>query len=140
MTPSVEQQQLKQKTAHDGKKQLVIFLKGEKVLVHNKRGNTMWSPGIIIQQKIPVTYLVKVGQRTRYCHVDHLLHNGNTPSQVDDDMTDISSENMDIPSGRAALNEDQETVEQDASLRIAGDCLRHSSREKHPPQRLIEEL
>ena len=140
LTPSVEHQQQKQKTAHDGKKQLVIFLKGEKVLVHNKRGNTKWSPGILIQQKSPVTYLVKVGQKTRYCHADHLLRNGNTPSQVDDDMIDISSENTDTPSGGAALNEDQETVEQDASLQIAGDCLRRSCREKHPPQRLMKEL
>ena len=58
-------------------------------------------------------------------------------SQVDDDMIDISSENTDTPSGGAALNEDQETVEQDASLQIA---LRRSSREKLPLQRLIEEL
>ena len=137
MTPSVEYQQQKQKTAHDEKKQLVIFLKGEKVLAHNKRGNTKWSPGIIIQQKSPVTYLVKVSQRTRYCHTDHLLRNGNIPSQVDDDMIDISSENTDTPSGGAALSEDQETVKQDASLQIA---LRRSSREKHPPQRLIKEL
>ena len=108
--------------------------------MHNKRGNTKWSPGIILQQKSPVTYLVRVGQRTRYCHEDHLLLNGNTPSQVDDDIIDVSSENTDPPSGGAVLNEDQEAVEQDASSQIAGDCLRCSSQEKHPPQRLIEEL
>ena len=88
LTSSVEHQQQKQKTAHDGKKPLVIFLKGGKVLVHNKRGNTKWSPGIILQQKSPVTYLVKAGKRTRYCHADHLLCNGNTTSPVDDDIID----------------------------------------------------
>ena len=60
LTLSVQHQQQKQKTAHDGKKPLVIFLKGEKVLVHNKRGNMKWSPGIILQQKSSVTYLVKL--------------------------------------------------------------------------------
>ena len=142
LTSSVEHQQQKQKTTHDGKKPLVTFLKGEKVLVHNKRGNTKWSPGIILKQKSPVTYLVRVGQRIRYCHADHLLCNGNvnTPSQVDDDIIEVSSENTDTPSSEAVLNGDQETVDQDASLQGPGECLRRSSREKHPPQRLIEEL
>ena len=142
LTSSVEHQQQKQKTAHDGKKPLVTFLKGEKVIVYNKRGNTKWSPGIILKQKSPVTYLVRVGQRIRYCHADHLLRNGNvnTPSQVDDDIIEVSSENTDTPSSEAVLNGDQETVDQDASLQGPGECLRRSSREKHPPQRLIEEL
>ena len=108
--------------------------------MYNKRGNTKWSPGIILQQKSPVMYFVKVGQRTRYCHADHLFCNGNTPSQVNDDIIGVSSENTDTTSGGAVLNEGQETVEQDASLQIAGDCLRRSCREKHPPQRLMKEL
>ena len=142
LTPSVEHQQQKQKTAHDGNKPLVIFLKGEKVLVHNKRGNTKWSSGIILQQKSLVMHLVRVGQRIRYFHADHLLHNGNvnTPSQVDDDIIEVSSENTDTRSSEVALNGDQETVDQDVSLQGPGECLRCSSREKHPPQRLIEEL
>ena len=78
--------------------------------------------------------LSKVDQRTRYCHANHLLRNSNTLSQVDDDIIDISSENTDTPSGGAALNKDHETVVQDASLQIAGYCLRHSSQEKHPTQ------
>ena len=142
LLPSVEHQQQKQKTAHDGNKPLQIFLKGEKVLVHNKRGNTKWSPGIILQQKSPVMHLVRVGQRIRYCHADHLPRNGNvnTPSQGDDDTIEVSSENTDTPSSEVALNGYQETVDQDASLQGPGECLRCSSREKHPPQRLIEEL
>ena len=93
--------------------------------MHNKRGNTKWSPGIILKQKSPVTYLVRVGQRIRYCHADHLLCNGNvnTPSQVDDDIIEVSSENTDIPSSEAVLNEDQETVDQDASLQGPGECF-----------------
>ena len=87
-------------------------------------------------------HLVRVGQRIRYCHADHLLHNGNvnTPSQVDDDIIEVSSENTDTTSSEVALNGDQETGDQDASLQGPGECLRCSSHEKHPPQRLIEEL
>ena len=145
LTPSVEHQQQKQKTAHDGKKSLVTFSKGEEVLVHNKRGNTKWSPGIILQQKSPVTYLVRVSQRIRYCHADHLLHNGkgNIPSQTDDDIIDVSSENNDTLSSEAALDGDQDTVDQEtnqASLQSPGECVTRSAREKRPPQRLIEEL
>ena len=67
-----------------------------------------------------------------------MLHNGkmNTPSLVDDDIIDVSSENTDTPLGEAVLNKDQETVDQDASLQGSGECLRWSSQEKHPPQRL----
>ena len=106
LTPLVEHQQQKQKTVHDGNKPLVIFLKGEKVLVHNKRGNNKWLPGIILQQKSPVMHLVRVDQRIRYCHADHLPRNGNvnTPSQVDDDIIEVSSENADTLSSEVALN------------------------------------
>ena len=47
----------------------------------------------MLQRKSPVMYLVRVGQRIGYCHADHLLHNGNmnTPSQVDDDIIEVSS-------------------------------------------------
>ena len=110
--------------------------------MHNKRGNTKWSPGIILQQKSAVIHLVRVGQGIRYCHADHLPRNGNvnTPSQVDDDIIEVSSKNTDTPSSEVALNGDQKTVDQDASLQGPGECLRCSSHEKHPPQGLIEEL
>ena len=63
LTPTVEKQQEKQRAAHDGKKPLVTFLKGEKVLVCNKKGNTKWLAGVIIRQKSPVAYLVRVGNK-----------------------------------------------------------------------------
>ena len=102
--------------------------------MHNKRGNTKWLPGIILQQKSPVTYLIRVVQRIRYCHADHLLCNGevNIPSQVDDDIIDVSSENNETLSSEAALEEELEVNQ--AALQGPGECLRYSSREKHPPQ------
>ena len=93
--------------------------------MHNNRSNTNWSPRIILQQKSPVMYLVRVGQRIRYCHADHLLHNGevNIPSQVDDDIIDASSENNETLSSEAALAEE---------LEINQEHLWHSSRKKRP--------
>ena len=88
---------------HDGKRPLVTFSKGEKVLVCNKRGNTKWVSGIIIRQKSPVTYLVKVGDRIRFCHADHLLRQpkANIPTQSsvenDFDVIDVWPETIGTP-------------------------------------------
>ena len=43
------------------------------VLVHNQRGMSKWMTGRILQQKAPVSYLVTVGSRIRYCYVNRLL-------------------------------------------------------------------
>jgi len=59
LSPRVEQCQQKQKATHDGKKPPSTFMNREKVLVLNKRGKTKWLFGTIVQQKSPVTYLVK---------------------------------------------------------------------------------
>ena len=87
-----------------------------------------------------MTYLVKVGQGIRYCYTDHLLHHGkvNIPSEVDDNIMDVSSENNDTLSSKAALEEEQETNQ--AALQGPGECLKRSSREKRPPQNPIKEL
>ena len=74
LAPTVEHHQRSQKAAHDGKKPLVTFMEGEKVLVRNQRGRTKWLTGVILRRKSPVTYLVRVAkQSVRYCHADHLL-------------------------------------------------------------------
>ena len=70
---TVEKHQPKQKSAHDNSKSLVSFTKGQTVLLHNQRGMLKWITGRILQQKGPVSYLVRVGSRVRYYHVDHLL-------------------------------------------------------------------
>ena len=84
LTPRVEKHQQKQKAAHDGKRSLQRFKEEEKVLVLNKRGKTKWLSGTIVQQTSPVTYLVKVGPRMRFCHADHLLHS--TVTNIDSEM------------------------------------------------------
>ena len=72
--------------------------------MHNKRGNTNWLPGIILQQKSLVIYLVRVGQRIRYCHADHLLCNGVV--NINDDIINVPSENNETLSSEAALEEE----------------------------------
>ena len=78
--------------------------------------------------------------KIKYCHGDHLLCNGevNIPSQVDDDIIDVSSENNETLSIEAALEEEPEINR--AALQDPGECLSHSSREKYPSQCLIKEL
>jgi len=49
-------------------------------------------PGCIIKQKGPMRYLVMVGSRVRYCHVEHLLRtkvldsNSNAKMQIDEQI------------------------------------------------------
>ena len=149
MTPTVEQKQWKQKTAHDGKKPLVTFLRGEKVLVANKRGNTKWLSGIVLRQKSPVTYLVMVGHKIRFCHADHLLRNteSSIPSRgVDEsDAVDMwpDTPSAEVESDGAPVTTRQEAVDLEANNTPSSsfeEPLRRSTREIRAPQRLIEEL
>ena len=73
LSSTVEKHQLKQKSVHDNSKPLVSLTKVQTVLVHNQRGMPKWITRRILQLKGPVSYLVRVGSRVRYCHVDHLL-------------------------------------------------------------------
>ena len=69
----------------------------------NKRGSTKWVLGIIIRQKSPVTYLVKVGDRIRFCHADHVLRQPKTniltqsSAENDFDVIDMWPETMGTP-------------------------------------------
>ena len=78
---TVEKHQFKQKSAHDNSKPLVLYTKGETVLVHNKGGTPKWMTGKILQQKGPVSYLLRVGSRVRYCHTDRLLKSNVLPDE-----------------------------------------------------------
>ena len=73
-------------------------MNGEKVLVLNKRDKTKWLFGTIVQQRNPVTYLVKVGSRTTLCHLEHLLHTAvedmdNEPD-LSDDLPELTSDQL----------------------------------------------
>ena len=59
----------------------MLFTKGEAVLVHNQKGSPKWMTGRIVRQEGPVSYLVRVRSRIRYCHGDHLLKSKVTPEE-----------------------------------------------------------
>ena len=147
LTPIVEHKQQKQKVVHDGKKPFVLFSKGEKVLVRNKRGNTKWLSNVVLRQKSPVSYLVRIGGKIRFCHADHLLHNtgANIYMQGEDEFGDIDvgPKNTDTLSYKVVSNGESETREPETDhtpLRNPEEALRHSTRKTRPPQRLTEEL
>ena len=73
LSARVEKHQLQQKHTHDSLRPLRTFTIEAPVWVRNQRGLKQWVPGKIVRQKGPVTYLVQVGGKVRFCHVDHLL-------------------------------------------------------------------
>ncbi|XP_062594180.1 uncharacterized protein K02A2.6-like [Saccostrea cucullata] len=73
---SVEEKQQKMKEQHDGGQCKVgEFQGGEQVQVKTTIPGQKWKwiSGVIHRKLGPLTYLVRVGKRIRYCHVDHLL-------------------------------------------------------------------
>ena len=79
LLPSVEkqvnEQQAKQKLHHDRSRvKMRDFAAADSVSVRNMQGTyAKWIPGTVIRRLGPLTYLVKVGHRLRFVHVDHLL-------------------------------------------------------------------
>lgn len=67
--------QNEQKKHHDkGRTAVRTFTPQQKVYVRNFRGGKeKWIPGTIVKPLGPLTYLVRVGEKIRYVHVDHLL-------------------------------------------------------------------
>ena len=128
----MEKCQQKQKAAHDGKRSLPTFVKEEKVLVLNTQGKTKWLSGTIVEQKSPVTYLVKVGPRTRYCHADHLLQSGGVNISDRSDV-DVALELALPPTESEVTN----SLPESESISVP---LRCSTREIRAPHRLIKEL
>ena len=79
----------------------MTFAKDESVLVRNQRGKKTWLPGKIIRQKGPVTYLVQVGNQSRFYHVDHLLNTGIKPTSVIEE----EDESSDLPNSIREMRE-----------------------------------
>ena len=68
-------QQVKQKLHHDRSRvKMRDFAASDSVSVRNMQGTyAKWLPGTVIRRLGPLTYLVKVGHRLRFVHIDHLL-------------------------------------------------------------------
>ena len=72
----VEKKQEEQKHHHDNKRvKYREFQSKDKVMVRNFRGgkDDKWIPGVVVRRKGPVNYLVRVGAKIRFVHIDHLL-------------------------------------------------------------------
>ena len=72
----VEKKQEEQKHHHDNKRvKYREFQSKDKVMVRNFRGgkDDKWIPGVVVRRKGPVNYLVRVGAKIRFVHIDHLF-------------------------------------------------------------------
>ena len=68
-------QQAKQKLHHDRSRvKMRDFAASDSVSVRNMQGTyAKWIPGTVIRRLGPLTYLVRVGHRLRFVHIDHML-------------------------------------------------------------------
>lgn len=75
MAESVEKQQQNQKKHHDAPNhKLREFKPHDEVQVKNfQRGEAKWNEGIVTKRLGPLNYLVKMGDRIKKVHIDHLL-------------------------------------------------------------------
>ena len=63
------------------------------VRVRNFRGGKeKWVPGVMVKKLGTLTFLVKVGERVRYVHADHVLPTGEV-----DEMMEKTSEHIMVP-------------------------------------------
>jgi len=106
--------------------------------VLDKQGKTKWLFGTIVQQKSPVTYLVKVGSRIRFCHLEHLLHTAvedmNNEPDLCDDLPELISAQAEPEAMMDTANESHAIM---AEVEVP---LRRSTRESRAPRQPIEEL
>ena len=140
---TVQKHHHQQKCAHDNTKALSVFDKGEQVLVRNHRGTPIWQKGQILRQKGPVTYLVRVGPKVRYCHVEHMIRR-NPASQNNHTKTPV---NQHSATDSPWVPDDEADIpllpQQDAHMCDSSEITaqpRRSTQPVKPPQRLIEEL
>ncbi|XP_064653072.1 uncharacterized protein K02A2.6-like [Lineus longissimus] len=81
LNKSVTQKQQKMVDIHDQRGvKMRTFSQNEVVRVKNTRGggNVKWLPGKVVKVLGPQSYVVRVGSRNRYVHVDHLQKSGET--------------------------------------------------------------
>lgn len=71
----VQQEQQKQKIAHDKTNSVRELAVNQPCRVRNTQNGKeeKWIPGRVVRSLGPLTYLVRVGTKTRYVHIDHLV-------------------------------------------------------------------
>ena len=98
LASSVQQKQEAQKESHDKfSKFPAEFSVGEIVRVKNHRqGLERFVKGVIAKKIGPYKFLVKIGSRCRYVHIEHLRKTGELYKDNYNDMSDHSDENVSI--------------------------------------------
>lgn len=121
----------------------------QKVYVKTVRNeNVNWQPGIITKVISPVTYLVKVNQRTRFVHADHLRPDQSSNNEDNDEDILVrfpreiySSPKQSTPprtpkSPTPKKNEDLPQPQVQEEVKGNTITLRRSQRDKREPRRL----
>ena len=95
----VSKQQDRQRLNHDTKgTKLREFSRGDKVMVKNFRGGKLKHlVGVIVERKGPLTYIVRIGTSTRYCHIDHLLRAGSLSTTEEQGESQTTEQENKLP-------------------------------------------
>ena len=95
----VSKQQDRQRLNHDTKgTKLREFSRGDKVMVKNFRGGKLKHlVGVIVERKGSLTYIVRIGTSTRYCHIDHLLRAGSLSTTEEQDESQTTEQENKLP-------------------------------------------
>ena len=91
----IQEKQEKMKENRDKRvPKLREFVKNERVRVKNCRGSDIkYVPGVIIDRKGPVQYLVRVGRTIRFVHVDHLIKSSEVTEDTEETTLPLSTPN-----------------------------------------------
>ncbi|XP_054265657.1 uncharacterized protein K02A2.6-like [Macrosteles quadrilineatus] len=101
-----KQQELQKRAADKHRGSDRSFSEGQHVLVKTVRQEKIsWVPGQIVECRSPVTYLVRVLNRTRFCHADHLR-----PSQVEEEEILVRREEVPDPPESVTVSVSPERV------------------------------
>jgi hypothetical protein len=105
------------------------FKVGESVKVRNMIGRDKWLFGTVVRRIGPLKYLVRVGSRVRYCHLDHLISTGTQNDDYDYDLNhppnpnvmrqDLSHDTFSEARVTAATTSPQRSTEADATTASA---------------------
>ena len=74
------------------------FSRGDKVIMKKFRGGKLKHLiGVIVERKGPLTYIVRIGTSTRYCHIDHLLRAGRLSTTEEQDESQTTKQENKLP-------------------------------------------
>ena len=138
----VLRKQAKQKEQHDRRANNRDFQVGQQVMIRNMRPGPKWIPGVIIERKGPLSYVVETEEKQVWRrHAEQLKVLGGEGADRASDQPDDSE--LDYPPETSSpTNVDVEQTESlpDEDTANAEGESRYPSRDRRPPMRLSDEL